>query len=197
VAHPGVLQFLELVNAECAAARVRVQLDGRRRTRQGDLGSFSEGKRVLQVCTRNEDWALILAHELAHVRQEQAGAFRLNEDVYSLLDNWLAGKQSLSTRKVRHIVRTIQKIEHEAERGALKLSREYSLCDDTSAYIAGANTYIWKYEVARITGVWPKYPEGYDPKVWSPKRLMRLNQIGKPPAAMFDLMINSPGRPRR
>ncbi len=180
--------FLDVVRGECAAAGVKLNLSAKSFAKD-EIGSFDHETKVLSVCVSRKDWLGVLAHELGHLRQwiERRTWFESGVDTaYTVFDDWLSGKQPRISRvKLLSACRTVQKVEHDAERRAIKMIRTYKIVDDVDAHIRDANLYVWNFEVAYRCGTWPHYNEALSTvQAQMPTSLMRLNMIGKPPALL-------------
>lgn len=175
--------FLNYVQARCAQAGIEFVLSPTKMTRDGDIGVFDDVKKRLTVCAAREDWLTTVAHECAHMDQwfEAAKVWTsCREDDWLSYDAWLAGKQRVTPRALVGITRRIQRVELDAERRALHMIREHGLAADVPAYVRAANHGVWQYEVARRLGRWPDpHPEAIK---LMPDRLMRVSEIGSPPA---------------
>lgn len=187
-----VWTFLKMVADRCVDNGVKLRLLGIKRTRAGDLGCFDEISKVMTVCVGYEQWPMILAHESAHMDQNAEG-FLTNEfrgkDLYTLFEKWCKGKVRVRERELKRIVTVIQRTELDAERRAVKMASQFCLSDDIPNYIRRANIYIWKYEVARRLGFWPKYLDDKAIAEIPSRRLMSIEQISRPPQSMIDLAI--------
>lgn len=174
--------FLEHAQKRCAAVDVRLVLLSRQWTTAGDSGEFDDKRRRLVVCVNDGNWLTTLAHELGHLEQWASGSalFKSDDKSDEDFDAWLHGKRIMSTRTLQRITRKIQRCELDAERRAVRYIRQFDLRDDVPSYIRAANFYVWQYEAARRLGRWV---EATDARVaHMPDRLMRVADIGKPPA---------------
>jgi hypothetical protein len=185
-----VLKFLTYVQGVCASAGVRLRLESKKRNKSGDLGFFNEDTRVLYVAVANDNWPMILAHELGHLQQFVAGHPLWKEAATHHFEEWLAGKKRIPGPKLLSLTRAIQRLELDAERRALVMARKWGLTEDRGGYAQRANFYILCHEVARITGIWPtadKLPH-YEALVASmPSHLVNRKLLGKLPPTMIQL----------
>lgn len=174
--------FLEHAQKRCAAVDVRLVLLSRQWTTAGDSGEFDDKKRRLVVCVNDQHWLTTLAHELGHLEQWASGSelFRSDDTSDEDFDAWLRGDRLMSARSLRGITRKIQRCELDAERRAVRYIRKFDLCADVPGYIRAANFHVWQYEAARRLGRWV---EASDARVaHMPDRLMRVTDLGRPPA---------------
>ncbi len=174
--------FLDEVRRSCDAAGVRLRLEPRALTRTKDLGEFDDSKKILRVATCDPEWWTTLAHEYSHLCQWAEGdpTWESESTEDAKFDAWLAGKRKFPPAELRRIVRVIQRCELDAERRAIQWIRTYHLTDDLVRYARAGNFHIWQYEHARKTGRWIEATPALIAAM--PDRLMRKNQIGKPPA---------------
>ena len=146
------------------------------------IGEWDEGELTLRVAMNGRDWAQILAHEIGHVEQTLQGQFA-DFSHWDTFEAWLKGLR-VAPRRLLTSVRYIQKCELDAERRGLRLVKAFGL-GSTEHYIARANAYLWKYEVARRLGRWPNVVGA---GIVGPKRLMTVQQLGKVPQDVESLM---------
>jgi len=185
----NALSYVDLVRAECAEHGVRFVVDG---AAAGEhYGYFDNEPRsgvpILYVAANEPHWLVTLAHERGHMRQwiENRFGFRKGtEDADALFAKWLAGhRDAFSPRKLIHIVRAIQRGEHDAERRCLRDVRDWHLARDLGAVAAHANLNVWRYEIARRVGSWPEESDALIAQM--PRRLMRASEIAKPPPVVL------------
>lgn len=181
----GVLPFLKWAEGECARAGVELQLLPKKRQNGaggGWKGHFSSSR--IAVCVHREDWTTVLAHEISHLLQDKEGKWPdLTDADYNA---WLEGKKRVPARKLLALTRRIQRSELDCERRALRLIREFGLCEDPGRYVQGACAYVWSYEYGRrYRSIW--YDHGIEmmdhPELLAllPRRLMSVRDIGKIP----------------
>jgi len=143
---------------------------------EGTLAIFDSSKGII-VAAQHPDWLLHLAHEYGHFQQSKEGHPDWKYDPVDL-EAWIDGRVEYHYADLEEIVRSLQRLEHDAERRALKHIRQHKLGDATS-YARKANRYILSFEIARRYRVWPDIPDEY--LVHFPARLMPLSQISNHP----------------
>lgn len=186
----GILPFLDDTRAECADAGVKLKLVAKTvLDKEQSIGFFDDEKPELAAACLLPNWPLIIAHERGHLQQWKAGKF-LNSPAFDNFGNWLYENKRLSKRRLLSAVRHVQRCELDAERRAVKLIRKFKL-GDVELYIQRANAYIWAHEVARKTRQWPKCAIHEIPGLTActPKKLIRLRDIGKVPQAVESIII--------
>lgn len=149
---PGdALAFLDYVRGECAATGVKLRLLATD-SQPGDVaGVFDDAKKTLTVCVHNDDWLILLAHELSHLHQwryKSRAWTGINEAVDGVFDPWLAGKDGFTDRQLDKAVRVILRCELDAERRTARLIKRFRL-GDLSEHARRANAYLWSYPEAR------------------------------------------------
>lgn len=147
-------------------------------------------------CPQSE-WLSILAHESSHMDQCLNGVrawvestFFKGEDVYTLLDNWVERRVSLTQDESNELVKRIIWGELDCERRTLKKIEKYELPIDINSYIKKANSYLFYYVHIKETRAWVNSGakgEVYTVrKVWNkaPDKMLRLRQYHKVPEAL-------------
>lgn len=175
------LRFLDFVRGRCAEHRYRLCLELSQCTKDGDIGYLDDANRVLFVCMDRSGWAPTVAHELGHMEQNAEG-MRSTWDTHHF-ERWVAGKVEFPDEKILKITRNIQKFELDAERRAIKLIRQFRLCDAAN-YTRRANLYVLGHEVVRRKRAWWSLVPGTSPlgrpevQALAPSRLIPLSRIG-------------------
>lgn len=115
-------------------------------------GYFDETRKVLAVATDRdeESWLGVLLHEYCHLTQwiEDQPVWRAcRADMW----DWLGGKR---IKDPAASVRTVQEVEADCERRAIRLAREMDAPLNLEAYIRCANAYIHFHNVMADKRKW-------------------------------------------
>lgn len=130
----------------------------------------------IEIAAQHPQWLVTLAHEFGHFEQSLEGHPDFSASAYDF-QRWLEGRP-LAATKVLKLTRSLQRLERDAERRALKYCREYRLADPT-AYARTANRYVLSFEIARRHRQWPIFPQ--DAANAFPGRLIPESRIGDHP----------------
>jgi hypothetical protein len=115
-------------------------------------GFFCDQTRRLAVATgRSEDaWVGVLIHEYAHLTQWIEGA-PVWRSVKEGMWDWIDGK---AIKNPREAVRTVQELEADCERRAIRMIRELDAPVDLEKYTRTANAYIHFHNVIADKRKW-------------------------------------------
>lgn len=152
--HQAEAALVEHAVSRLAVVSGELVLAPAHRVGNGSLGEFDDSSRMLVVGCSNADWSAILAHELGHVEQLINGTFSHVGEAQDVFEAHLNGK-AVPSRKLRRATRTLQKMELDAERHAVRLIDLFDLPVDRLMYVKAANAYVWSFEWARRHGTWP------------------------------------------
>jgi hypothetical protein len=128
----------------------------------GGYFSAEEGEQpILAVATGRdtEQWVGLLIHEYSHLTQwaEKAPVWAA-ADGCEHIDAWLAGKP---VKGIKAIIASVQELEADCERRAIRLARELQAPINLEQYTRGANSYIHFHNIMAETRKW--YRDGQGP----------------------------------
>lgn len=140
-------------------------------------GKWNETTAVLEVAVGDDDWPLVLAHEIGHVEQT-IEKLSFASTAWWTFNRWTdTNVTDIPPRRLLTATRTIQRCEHDAERRAIDLIKAFDL-GDHAEYAREANADLWRYEFARLSRKWPK---GYGAAALCPTRLIPESRFSKIP----------------
>jgi len=125
-------------------------------------GYFDGDNKILR-CAINKpetEWIPILVHEYAHFTQweEQCDVWTkmyLNgEDQVEKFFLWLSHKKEMDDEAVQNAVKTIQLLELDCEKRAIKIFKKFNLPICRETYTQKANSYVYFYNYAMIKRKW-------------------------------------------
>ncbi len=115
-------------------------------------GYFDEDNKTLAVATgrRKDSWLGVMLHEYCHLTQwvEDQPMWRAYR---SEMWEWLEGKR---IRDPAGAVRSVQAVEEDCERRAMRLARELQAPINLETYARGANAYIHFHNTIADTRKW-------------------------------------------
>lgn len=179
----GIPAFLDFVRGQCAEHGITLVYKPGDSARNGDVGSFDHESKRLVTFVGRADWLLNLAHEMGHLRQfvERRAFYCSSAADVEAFFSWCAGKQKVTARRLLRMTRAIQRIENDANRRGLRFVRDFHL-GDAKAFAREFNLYVWRYEVARRAGFWPRWgPARHELIRAMPTRIIPMTAIGKAP----------------
>lgn len=142
---------------------------------EGVIGGFHP-EFGIEIAARQAGWLPCLAHEFGHFEQSLEGHPDFSASAYDFQE-WLSGK-SMPAARVLKLTRSLQRLERDAERRAIRYCREYRL-GDAEAYARTANRYVLSFEIARRHRQWPGFRD--DSASAFPSRLLPEARIGDHP----------------
>jgi hypothetical protein len=162
-----MMNFIQLVNAECQAHGVELHLPATETvympTNAAKCAGFFDGKNKRLACAMaRADWIEILAHEFSHFQQWKEGLFPIgNSDPCDLLEEWYSGKE-YTKEQVEAAIVFVMSCELDAEKRAVGYICQYGLSTNISEYISCANGYVLLHLYAQKHRKWPEAPEWGD-----------------------------------
>jgi len=152
--------FIEWVKDQCFEYGVKCMLKNVKYLKlSGNIrcsGYFESGDSPkLVVAMNRKDWIEILVHEYCHLTQwvEKIPLWKKSEVSLDKIDEWLSGGE------VRGIARHLgiaRDLEHDNEKRAVALIKEWGLKVDVEHYIKKANAYVQFYNYMGISRRWSK-----------------------------------------
>lgn len=152
-------------------------------------GFWDDTRRELYVAVARPDWLAILAHEVGHVEQFLANRW-IDSTPHGNVDEWLSKKIELSPRRLLSSVRAVQRCERDAEMHGIALMRRFNL-GNLGDYARHANVYVWSYEIARRTRLWPNRKAIVGAERLAPARLLSERDLGRVPSALESVLASA------
>lgn len=123
-------------------------------------GFYDDTKRELVVATGGKTWCATLAHEYSHYQQWLDGYDFGDYD--ECMDDLALYTRRKSVTRARAVecVRSIQRVEIDAERRTLDLIRSWGLPVDPRSYLQDVYVDLLWYDMIAHTGQWPDRDEG-------------------------------------
>lgn len=141
-------------------------------------GYFDDQNKVLKVATKRDQWQwlAVLVHEFCHFLQyiEDCDAWRNcyvgKTDANTIVDNWLAGDDSIHYRLICNYIERVQMLEFDCEKRSVEMIKQFNLPISIRKYTRAACAYVHFHNCMAETRQWVK--RGY--KISEDDKLLNL-----------------------
>lgn len=122
------------------------------------VGYFDEGKRVIKIAKKSNDFMSTLVHEYCHFLQciSKSKIFKKSDSAGIMIDEWFNGKD-YPEKKLKRAFFLVRAMERDCEKRAVKIIKKFNLEIDSKMYAKKANCYIYSHFLMEKTRKFHSY----------------------------------------